>query len=306
MHTDIREILLEKFPEKIRPWLEQARPYILLARLDRPIGVWLLLLPGWWAIALAAGGGRLMTAHDWWIFFLFGIGAVVMRAAGCVINDLWDRDLDKKVERTKLRPLASGAITEKEAIIFLAELLIVGLIILLEMNTVTIVLGCLSLPLIVAYPYMKRLTWWPQAFLGLTFNFGALMGWSAVTGKIQIPALLIYGAGILWTLAYDTVYAQQDIEDDALAGMKSTALLLGEDIRKAVSSFLISAWIWITAAGAIGATHEIAFALMMIPALAQAGWQIAAWNADNKESSLKVFKSNRDFGLLVLAAFLLS
>ena len=186
---------------------------------------------------LASGGFFGMSLYAWLVFILFGIGAIVMRAAGCVINDLWDRDLDKKVERTKERPLAAGTVNAKQAMSFLAGLLTAGLLILLSMNRLTVILGIMTIPLIIAYPLMKRLTWWPQAFLGITFNFGALMGYSAISGSIGISSLLLYLGGICWTLGYDTVYAHQDKEDDALAGIKSTALLFGSESGKWVKRF---------------------------------------------------------------------
>ena len=296
MHTDI----------KSGGWVDRLLPrslqsYAYLARLDRPVGIWLLLLPGWWAIALASGGLAAMNAADWRLVALFGIGAVVMRAAGCVINDLWDRDLDKKVARTKTRPLALGTIPPLYALIFLAGLLLLGLIVLLQMNAVTIMLGFLAVPLIVTYPLMKRMTWWPQAFLGLTFNFGALMGWSAVSGSIGFSALCLYGAGIFWTLGYDTIYAHQDKEDDLMAGIKSTALKFGESSKKWVAGFytlvlVLLSLAFLNAAGGF---------IWPVFALALAGhfiWQIRTWKPANPESALKVFKSNRDVGLIVLAA----
>jgi 4-hydroxybenzoate polyprenyltransferase len=298
IHTDLNQKFIETLPEKLRP-------YAVLARLDRPAGIWLLLLPGWWAIVLASGGVFAMTLHDWWMFVLFGIGAVVMRAAGCVINDLWDQDLDKKVGRTKLRPLASGAVTSKQAILFLALLLVAGFVILMQTALVTILLGILALPLIATYPLMKRYTWWPQAFLGLTFNFSALMGWSAVTGVLAIAPLLLYAGGIFWTLGYDTIYAHQDKDDDALAGIKSSALRLGDGSRKAVAKFYLAAWLLIAVGGIVADFHSLAF-LFLLPALLHLIWQMASWNPGNPTSSLKTFKSNRDFGLLVLAAFALS
>lgn len=294
-HTDIK---MEGWIGRYSPAF--LRPYILLMRLDRPIGIWLLLLSGWWAIVLSAGGIAAMTGREWGIFALFGVGAVVMRGAGCVINDLWDRDLDRQVERTRLRPLAYGAVSPRGAMVFLAGLLCCGLLILLQMNFVTVLLGFISVPLIVAYPLMKRVTWWPQAFLGLTFNFGALMGWSAVTGVVELPALLLYCGGIFWTLGYDTIYAHQDREDDMLAGIKSTALRLGARSKMWVTGFYAAAWIcFALAAGASGF-------LFLIPAGLHLFWQITTWNPDGAESSLKIFRSNRDFGLLVLTSLLLS
>lgn len=291
MHTDIKPEgwLISHLP----PFL---RPYAVLARIDRPIGIWLLLLPGWWSVMLASGGARQMNGHDWKIFFLFGLGAVVMRGAGCVVNDLWDRDLDKKVERTRVRPIASGAVSMKQAVVFLIVLLMIGFVILLQMNFLTILLGVVSLPMIVAYPLMKRFTWWPQAFLGITFNFGALMGWSAITGEISDAALLLYVAGIFWTLAYDTIYAHQDIEDDALAGIKSTARLFGSRSKIYVAGFFIVMWGLIVLA--VGASHL----LFLIPAAAHLCWQVWSWNSHAAVSSLRVFRANRDFGFLILFA----
>ncbi|HQX26334.1 MAG TPA: 4-hydroxybenzoate octaprenyltransferase [Alphaproteobacteria bacterium] len=286
MHTDIKR---EGWIEKILPPV--LRPYAALARLDRPIGIWLLLLPGWWAILLASNKPTRMDGEVWEFLVLFGIGAVVMRAAGCVVNDLWDRDLDRKVARTSLRPLASGEVTVRQAAVFLALLLCIGLVILLQFNALTIFLGVLSLPLIAIYPLMKRFTWWPQLFLGFTFNFGALMGWSAVTGSVDLPALLLYSGGIFWTLGYDTIYAHQDKEDDALAGIKSTALLFGEKSRGYVAAFFCIACILLFAA---------CQSLFLIPAALHLAWQLYAWKPDDAESSLRIFKSNRDFGILVL------
>lgn len=298
MHTDLNFNLIEKMPPGLRP-------YATLARVDRPAGTWLLLLPGWWAIVMAAGGVWQMNWYDWGMFILFGIGAPVMRGAGCVINDLWDRDIDKEVGRTRLRPLASGAASPLGAIVFLGILLAIGLVILLQMNLVTILLGVLALPMIVAYPLMKRFTWWPQAFLGLTFNFGALMGWSAVTGAPSLAAVVLYIGGILWTLGYDTVYAHQDKEDDALAGIKSSALKLGDHSKKAVAFFYGGAWLLIACASIIADYHSMAF-LFLLPALLHMVWQVWRWDMDDAENSLRVFRSNRDFGLLVLAAIALS
>lgn len=276
----------------------KLRPYAVLMRLDRPVGWWLLLLPGWWSIVLAAGGIRQMDMRAWWIFLLFFIGAIVMRGAGCVVNDLWDCAYDRKIERTAGRPLASGAVGRMQAFVFLALLLVVGLIILLQMNRLTFVLGICSLPLIAVYPLMKRITWWPQFFLGLTFNFGALMGWAAITGNTGLPAVLLYAGGILWTLGYDTIYAHQDREDDLMAGVKSTALKFGPDSKKFVSvCYAIALLLFLLALILSGKPY--AGLLILLPAL-HAVWQVRSWNMDNPASSLKVFRSNRDFGLLVL------
>jgi 4-hydroxybenzoate polyprenyltransferase len=293
--TDFNYCLIEKIPE-------QYRPYAVLARVDRPVGIWLLLLPGWWAIVLAGGGLWRMTLWDWYVFLLFGIGAMVMRGAGCVINDLWDRKLDAQVERTRMRPLASGEISTRQAVMFLTLLLVIGALILVQMNTLTIVLGILTLPLMVAYPYMKRITWWPQLFLGIVFNFGALMGWTAITGKLGFAPLYLYAGGILWTLGYDTIYAHQDKEDDALAGIKSTARLFGENSKNYVALFFAGAWILIAAGAVLADFHSMAF-LFLLPALLHFIWQIWAWDMNSAESSLKIFRSNVVLGWMVLAAF---
>jgi len=277
-------------------------PYLMLARLDRPIGTWLLLLPCWWSLTLAHGGLFRMTTRDWTYALLFALGALIMRGAGCIINDLWDRKLDAAVARTQNRPLASGAITVTQALLFLASLLLAGLIILLQFNLPTILLAATSLALVVTYPLMKRVTWWPQLFLGFTFNWGALVGWSAVTGEIALPALLLYAGGIFWTLSYDTIYAHQDKEDDALVGIKSTARLFAENSKKWVGTFFILALAFFTVAKMLSGGVNPALALMLLPA-AHAAWQIKNWDMDNHRSSLGMFKANRDFGLLLLAAF---
>lgn len=298
-HTDIATpIWIEHLPPRLRPFL-------YLARIDRPIGIWLLLLPGLWSITLASGGWRGTDLDMAWLFGLFALGAVVMRAAGCVVNDLWDRKLDRMVARTRTRPLASGTIGVTGALLFLASLLILGLLILLQTSPVTILLGILSLPMIAAYPAMKRITWWPQLFLGLTFNFGALMGWSAVTGIIEPPALLLYSAGIFWTLAYDTAYAHQDIEDDALAGIKSTARLFSDHGKPWVTGFYAAATILLCMAGYAAGAGGAYFATIAA-ACALALWLCARWDPKDPVSCLKFFKASRNFGLLILVAMFVS
>lgn len=279
-----------------------ARPFGVLARLDRPAGIWLLLLPALWAIVLAgySDGGFV----DFRIVALFAVGALVMRSAGCVINDLWDCRLDARVERTRLRPLASGELSRLQGLVFLFVLLLVGLIILLQLNALTIALGVLSLPLVVLYPLMKRVTWWPQAFLGLVFNFGALMGWAAVAGVIGWQALCLYAGGILWTLAYDTIYAHQDIEDDALIGVRSTARLFGGKSPYFVYSFYAASWFLIMlavlpVAGWLGGAF-------LLPAAGYAVRVLKRWDSAQPESCLRAFQSSRNYGLLVLAGFIAS
>lgn len=294
-HTDIN----------MKGWIGRLpaaiRPYALLMRLDRPIGTWLLLLPGWWAILMAAGGAFSLNADDISLLALFGIGAVIMRGAGCVVNDLWDRRLDRMVARTQARPLASGQVSVRQALAFLFILLLLGFVILMQMNITTILLGFLSVVFVILYPAMKRITWWPQAFLGLTFNFGALMGWAAVTGTVSPSALLLYAAGLFWTLGYDTVYAHQDMEDDARIGIKSTALRLGKKSRIWVARFYAAAWLLMVAAFALAGMANPALFFLAAAGL-HMWWQIRAWSPDDPASSLKIFRSNRDFGFLILLA----
>lgn len=284
---------------------ETWRPYAVLMRLDRPIGWWLLLLPGWWGIMLGANGITGMYFHDYVLMILFLIGAVIMRGAGCIINDLWDRDLDKQVERTKNRPLASGQISIVRAVIFLCALLYTAFIILLQTSGITIFLGILSLIFVGAYPFMKRITWWPQAFLGLTFNFGALMGWGAATHHLGWEPLFLYAAGFFWTMGYDTIYAHQDAADDELVGIKSTALLFGERSKFWVRRFYIAAIVLIALSSWLAGSGLISLALLIIPAI-HLMRQISYWNLYDAENSLYIFKSNRNFGLLVLLSFAVS
>ena len=220
----------EKSDIPVGSWIDRLMPswsrsYLKLARADRPIGTWLLLWPCLWGIILAARGDLNEVRID--LIALFTVGAVVMRGAGCTYNDIVDRDFDAKVARTALRPIPSGDVGVPRAWMFLGFQLLIGFIILLQFNVLTIALGVASLALIATYPFMKRITYWPQAWLGLTFNWGALMGWTAVTGSITWPAIALYAAGFFWTLGYDTIYAHQDKEDDALIGVKSSALALG-------------------------------------------------------------------------------
>lgn len=289
--SDIRDnsVIMRMIPARFKA-------YALLARADRPIGVWLLALPGLWAIWLSADG---FSVKALWLSVLFLVGAVVMRSAGCVINDIWDRDLDRKVERTQGRPLAAKDLSVRQAAGFLAILLSIGLLILAQMNHVTVVLGFLSLPLIIAYPLMKRVTFWPQAFLGLTFNFGVLMGWAAMTETLEASTFLLYLGGICWTLAYDTIYAHQDIEDDMMAGVKSTALKFGDSSKKWVSGFYVAAFVFILLAFAMQSVWAV---IALLPVAWHMTHQILHWNPDDAYSALMTFKSNRNCGYLILAA----
>jgi 4-hydroxybenzoate polyprenyltransferase len=287
--------------DRERGWIEHlpARlvPYAVLARWDRPIGSWLLLLPGWWALALAPGWPDLRLVA------LFALGAVAMRGAGCVINDLIDRDLDARVERTRQRPLASGRLGVPQALAFLALQSLVGALVLLAFNRFAIGLALASLPLIVIYPLMKRITWWPQAFLGITFNWGALVGWAAATGELAAPALLLYAAGFFWTLGYDTIYAHQDKADDALIGIRSSARRLGAATPR---------WLWgfygvtlaLLAAAGWSAGLGPGFYLLLLAVAGHFAWQIRTLELDDPRSCLRRFRSNRDLGLLVCLAIL--
>lgn len=296
-YTDIkRQGWISKFPEK---W----QPYAVLMRLDRPIGWWLLLLPGWWGIILGSGGIHHVNGHTAYLMILFFIGAVLMRGAGCVINDLWDRDLDKKVERTQTRPLASGEVTLRQAAYFLVALLGLSFLILIQMSMMTIYLGIFSMLLVITYPLMKRFTWWPQAFLGITFNFGVLMGYSAVTGTLSIDSILLYMAAIAWTLGYDTIYALQDKEDDELIGIKSTARLFAENTQKWVTVFYL-ATIFILWAALILMNAAIWSYLFLFFAGLYFYWQVQTLKLEDAVNALERFKINRDVGLIICFIFL--
>jgi 4-hydroxybenzoate polyprenyltransferase len=287
--------------DRERGWIEhlpeRLQPYAVLARWDRPIGSWLLLLPGWWALALAPGWPDLRLVA------LFALGAVAMRGAGCVINDLIDRDLDARVERTRQRPLASGRLGVPQALAFLALQALVGALVLLAFNRFAVVLALASLPLIVIYPLMKRITWWPQAFLGITFNWGALVGWAAATGELAAPALWLYAAGFFWTLGYDTIYAHQDKTDDALIGIKSTARRLGAATPRWLWGFCGVTLVLLAAAG-WSAGLSPGFYLLLLAVAGHFAWQIRTLELDDPRSCLRRFRSNRDLGLLVCLAIL--
>jgi 4-hydroxybenzoate polyprenyltransferase len=278
-------------------WLPAAaRPYARLMRLDRPIGTWLLLFPCWWGLALAWPPDTVRIVVD---ILLFAIGALVMRGAGCTYNDIVDRDFDAKVARTALRPIPSGQVSVHAAIVFLAAQLLAGLAILLQFNWFTIWLGVASLALLFTYPLMKRITYWPQAFLGLTFNWGALMGWAAVKGGLDLPAVLLYAGGVAWTLHYDTIYAHQDKEDDALIGVKSTALKFGTSTRAWLSLFAGATVLLFGLAIATANLHWVSWFGLAAVAF-HLGWQIKAVDLDDPADCLAKFHANRWIGWALL------
>lgn len=279
-----------------------ARPYLRLMRADRPIGTWLLLIPCLWAAALAGKAVGLDTPPVLY-FVLFAIGSFVMRGAGCVVNDLWDRDIDAKVARTATRPIASGEISVAKAFAFLGLLLLIGLGILLQFNVTTIIVAIASLGLVVVYPLMKRITWWPQAILGLTFNWGALVGWTAVTGELQVPALTLYAAGFFWILGYDTLYGHQDKADDIMVGVKSSSIRLGERTKPAVAVFYVLTLALIGWAGYAVGLGAMFYAALGVTALHFA-WQVVTLDIDDPTNCKVRFHSNRDAGLIVFLGIL--
>ncbi|MDB5453564.1 MAG: 4-hydroxybenzoate polyprenyl transferase [Caulobacteraceae bacterium] len=278
-------------PARLRPWLK-------LGRFDRPVGIWLLMLPGWQGVALAwAMQGRW---PDPWLLLKIAVGAALMRAAGCAYNDIVDRDIDAKVARTAGRPIPSGQISVRQAWAFVAGCCLVSLLILLSMKLTAIALGAGSLALVAAYPFMKRITWWPQAWLGLTFNWGALLGFAAVTGTVGWPALLLYASGLFWTLGYDTIYAIQDLEDDALIGVKSSARRLGARARTGVAIFYAIGF-----ALALAAAWRAQLGPLFLPFAGlyavHLSRQAARVEPADPALALRLFKANRDAGLILFA-----
>src|SRR5256884_1663675 len=279
-----------------------TRPYLRLARLDRPIGSWLLLIPCWWSLALAAMHAREQV--NLWYAALFLLGAFAMRGAGCTWNDIVDRDLDARVERTRSRPIPSGQVSVRAAALFLGLQALIGLLVLLQFNSFTVIVGLASLAVVAVYPFMKRVTYWPQIVLGLAFSWGALMGWPATFARLDPPAFLLYAGAISWVIGYDTIYAHQDREDDALIGVKSTALLFRERTKPMLALFYALAAALIALAG-WSAGAGLLFALGLLAFAAHLAWQIARLDVDDPIDCLVVFKSNRDAGLILFAGLVL-
>jgi len=314
-------------PEGLKPWLK-------LGRFDRPIGIWLLLIPGWQGIALAlAQDSRTPSLYDAWLVLGFALGACLMRAAGCAFNDIVDRDIDAKVARTALRPIPAGRISVKQALAFVVGCSLISLLVLLTLNLTAILLGVASLALVAAYPFMKRITWWPQAWLGLTFNWGALMGFAAAAGglpfllwswfrsleatgqgflvasadlhgHLALPALLLYLALVFWTLGYDTIYALQDIEDDAMVGVKSSARRLGANVQRGVGVCYLITVVLTVAAGAAAGLGPL-FYIALLPFAAHLLRQARDVRPDHPDLALRLFRSNRDAGFILLFAIIL-
>jgi 4-hydroxybenzoate polyprenyltransferase len=279
-----------------------TRPYLRLARLDRPIGSWLLLMPCWWSLGIA--GMARGAAPGIWHIMLFFIGAFAMRGAGCTWNDLVDRNLDGLVERTRSRPIPSGQVTVTQAAVFMVAQALLGLAVLLQFNRVTVMCGLASLLVVVVYPFMKRITYWPQVTLGLAFSWGALMGWPATFARLDWPAIILYAGSICWVIAYDTIYAHQDREDDALIGLKSTAILFGQNTKQMLAVFYALAVVLIGIAGTMAGGGLIFFAGLAAFAV-HLSWQIVRIDIDDSALCLRLFKSNRDAGLILFASMLL-
>ncbi|MGY3530200.1 MULTISPECIES: 4-hydroxybenzoate octaprenyltransferase [Bradyrhizobium] len=277
-----------------------SRPYLRLARYDRPIGSWLLLMPCWWSAALAAG-----VAHDVralpLVVLLFFIGAFVMRGAGCTWNDITDRDLDARVERTRSRPIPAGQVTVTQAVVFMVLQALIGLAVLLQFNRFAVMTGIASLLIVAIYPFMKRITWWPQVVLGLAFSYGALMGFAVTLERIDPAAIALYAGSIAWVIAYDTIYAHQDAEDDALIGVKSTARLFGARTHLALKIFYGLAVLLIGVAFALAGARWPAWIGLAAFALHLA-WQIRRLDTSDPALCLRIFKSNRDAGFILFAS----
>lgn len=296
-----------KLPDAVRGhWADRLlpedwRPYARMARLERPIGWWLLLWPCWWSSAMATA-----AAGQWpnlWHLVLFLVGAIVMRGAGATYNDIVDRDLDAAVARTRSRPIPSGRVTVRQARIFMVALALVGLVVLLQFNGFTIALGILSLVTVAIYPFLKRVTDWPQLGLGFAFSWGALMGWPAVFGRLDWAPVLLYAGAILWTIAYDTIYAHQDIEDDAIVGVRSTARFFGDRTREALAILFAGATLFFLAACWAAGLGVLAYVGVIAGALHLA-WQVRTFRLGDPETCLMLFRANRDYGWIVFAGLI--
>lgn len=287
-----------------------TRPYLRLSRADRPIGTWLLLLPCWWGVALAILHDGQARLFDLWIVIACGLGAWLMRGAGCTWNDITDREIDGAVERTRSRPIPSGQVSVKRAVLWMGIQALISFAILLTFNTTAILMGVLALAPVAIYPFAKRFTWWPQVFLGIAFNWGALLAWVAHTGSLHIAPVVLYLAGIIWTLFYDTIYAHQDTEDDALIGVKSTARLFAEQTPQWLRRFLIGTVLLMALAIllAMSGQSDRPFAILLA-LVAPWGmgvhmiWQMRQLDIHDSGICLKLFRANRDTGLIPLLFF---
>lgn len=288
-------------------WLDRyapawLKPYGRLARWDRPIGFYLLFWPCAWGLGLAAIADP-ARGFDWWAAVLMFIGAILMRGAGCTFNDIVDRDIDMQVARTRLRPIPSGAVTARDALAFLVAQALLGSVVLFQFNRFTVWAGVASLVLVAIYPFMKRVTWWPQAFLGLAFSYGALLGWTSQTGGLSWPPVLLYAGTILWVIGYDTIYALQDIEDDALVGVKSTARLFGDHVKPAVATLYAGAYMLWMAAG-VQAGAGLVFATVSLLAAVMLAWQVWTVDAGVPDNPRFRFDSNKYVGIVLALALL--
>ncbi len=298
-----------------RNWVDRfmphrSRPYLRLSRADRPAGTWLLLLPCWWGLWLAAASdGSGLHWSDGWIFVACAAGAFLMRGAGCTWNDIADRDIDDKVARTKSRPIPSGQVTVRQAAVWMVMQALIAFVILLTLNKAAIALGIIALVPVVIYPFAKRFTWWPQVFLGIAFNWGALLAWAAHSGSLGWPPVLLYLAGISWTLFYDTIYAHQDKEDDALIGVRSTARLFAENTHLWLRGFFASSVLLMAGAIILALGPSASMAAMGVALLGpwafgwHMTWQLRQLDIDNPENCLRLFRANRDAGLIPVLFF---
>ena len=285
-----------------------TRPFLRLSRADRPIGTWLLFVPCLWGLALASLSTGRFGMHDIWTIIGCGIGAFLMRGAGCTWNDITDRDFDRSVERTRSRPIPAGDVTVSAAVIWMVVQALLAFLILITFYGTAIALGVLALLPVLVYPFAKRFTWWPQVFLGLAFNWGALLAWAAHTNRVGLAAFILYAGGIAWTLFYDTIYAHQDTEDDALIGIKSTALLFGDQSRKWLRGFLVATVCLMGLAVVFAAQERTIISLLVALGGPWAlgwhlTWQLTKFDPNENDVLLKLFRSNRDAGLIPLPFF---